>query len=202
MRIPKIIFASLSVAVLCISSATVTHADTLTFTGSVDTSNNPPAAPNVGRCGAPAPPNLLVSLNPGSGISNLGSFTQTLSHCINVATGNISNGLFTFDFGGGNTFFGTMAGTITLPPVGGVAPFAETFTLTGGTGLFGGASGTLIASGTVTFNPSGTTNTHADFNGTINTVPEPTTLLLLGTGLAGVGAAVRKRRKSRRDEAL
>jgi hypothetical protein len=41
----------------------------------------------------------------------LGSFTSTESHCLNSATGNLSNGLFTFDFGGGNTFFGTYVGT-------------------------------------------------------------------------------------------
>jgi hypothetical protein len=190
MRTPKIIFASLAIALLCISSATVTHADTITFTGSVNASNNPAPVPDIGRCGAP--PNLLVNLSLGTGTSNLGPFTQTLSHCTNVITGNISNGLFTFDFGGGNTFFGTIVGAITLPPIGGVAPFAETFTLTGGTGLFAGASGILIASGTVNFI---TASSHHDFNGTINTIPEPTTLFLLCTGLAGLGAAVRKRGK-------
>ncbi len=196
MRIPRIIFASLSLALLCISSATVTYADTITFTGTLITIDNPPPAADPVRCGAP--PNVLVTLNPSTGTSNLGSFTPTQSQCVNVATGNIFDGRFTFDFGAGNTFFGNYVGTI-APPVGGVNPFEETFTLTGGTGLFSGASGTLIATGTVTFNAGGP-DAIAHFNGTINTVPEPTTLFLLCTGLAGVGAAVRKRRKSRHSE--
>lgn len=37
--------------------------------------------------------------------------------------------------------------------------------------------------------------------GRITPTPEPTTMLLLGTGLAGVGAAVRKRRTARNSEA-
>ncbi len=142
MRLPKTIFASLSVALLCIGSATVAHADVITFIGSRDTVNGPPAAPDIGRCGAPAPPNLLVTLT-GTGTSNVGSFTATDSHCVNAATGEVFNGLFAWDFGGGNTFFGTFLGTVTMPTPG-VLAFSETFTLTGGTGLFAGASGSLL----------------------------------------------------------
>ena len=191
----KLVLASLTFILLCLGTPFVAHADTITLVGSRDTVNGPPPAPDIGRCGAPAPPNLLLIIPPHTGTSNLGAFTAIDSHCVNVATGNIFDGLFAWDFGGGNTFFGTFLGTSAPLPTPGMLAFSETFTLTGGTGFFTGASGSLIATGTVAFNPNGTSNSHADFTGTINTVPEPTTILLLGTGLAGVGAAVRKRRK-------
>ncbi len=148
------------------------------------------------------PPNILVTEPLGTGTSSLGSFTSSESHCLNVATGNFFNGLFTFDFGGGNTFFGTYVETIALPlpPPTGVAAVSFSYTLTGGTGLYAGATGSLMASGATTFTPTGR-NSHIDINGTISTIPEPATMVLLGSGLAGVGAAVRKRRKSHRDQA-
>ncbi len=202
MRTPKIIFASLAVALLCIGSAAVAHADTIAFTGSRDFSGGPLAVPNPARCG-PFPPNVLVTLPPGVGASNLGSFTSTESHCVNPLEGsihNLFNGLFSYDFGGGNSFFGTYVGRVVgVPPLpippGTVVGVSFTYTLTGGTGLFTAASGSLIANGTTTFTPTGT-NSHIDISGTVNTIPEPATVVLLGTGLAGVVAKVRKRRKA------
>jgi hypothetical protein len=115
-----------------------------------------------------------------------------------VATGDISNGLFSFNFANGNTLFGTISGT-TAPRVGDVATNFFTFSITGGTGLFNGATGTLSGPGTLTFITGGFNLTNT-FSGTITTVPEPTTLLLLGTGLAGVVAKVRKKRKANKSE--
>ncbi|CAN5732388.1 hypothetical protein BH18ACI4_BH18ACI4_09620 [soil metagenome] len=105
-----------------------------------------------------SPPNLLSIHPPGVGASILGSFTSTESQCINVATGNVFNGLFAFDFGGGNSFSGTYVGTVVgLPPPpfppGTVVAVSFTFTLTGGTGLFVNASGSLLGAGTTTLNP-------------------------------------------------
>jgi len=74
-------------------------------------------------------------------------------------------------------------------------PISQIFTVTGGTGLFTGTSGSFTGIG-ARIEANGMANIHLDFNGTVNTIPEPMTLVLLGTGLAGVAAKVRRRRKA------
>ncbi len=206
MCIPKTLFTSLSVVLLCLSAAAIAQADTIAFTGSRDFSGGTGNVPDPVRCG-PAPPNFSNTTPPGVGASNLGSFISTESNCQNNATGNVFDGLFTFDFGGGNTFFGTYVGTIMgIPPPptppGTIMTVTFNYTLTGGTGSFVNASGNLLGHGTVTVTPLPIGNSsRINISGTITTVPEPATVVLLGSGLAGVGAAVRKRRKSHREEA-
>ncbi len=192
-QLSRIGLTTLTFVVLCLGAASVARADTITFTGSRSAANIPPAAPNVGRCGGP--PNLLVSPSPGTGTSNFGAFTTAESFCTNPTTGILSNGLFTFTFADGSTLLGTLSGS----SAGTLRSFI--FSITGGTGLFAGATGSLLANGQITPLPGGFNNSTLNFNGTITTVPEPTTLLLLGTGLAGVAAKARRRRKANRTTA-
>ena len=72
-QLSKIGLTTLTLVVLCLGAATVTRADTITFTGSRQVLNNPFPAPNVERCGSP--PNLLGTPSPGTGTSNFGAFT-------------------------------------------------------------------------------------------------------------------------------
>lgn len=191
-RMNRFVLVMLTFAVLCFGATGIAQADTITFTGSRTALNNPPPAPNVGRCGGE--PNLLVSPSTGTGTSNLGAFTTQESFCVNPPTGILSNGLFTYNFANGSTLLGTISGNA-LPTVNFIQPVSFIFSVTGGTGLFAGATGSLLANGQVMFLPTGFTNATLNFNGTITTVPEPATMTLLITGLAGIGAAVRRKRK-------
>lgn len=180
------------------ASAAPAGAVTVSFTGS--RTNVDAAGPAAARCGTRSTSNIRH--NPPTatsvGVSNLGAFTPTLSHCIqlplsNVAANSFDLGEFSFDFGAGNVLLGTYSGVLNfLAP--GTYSVSQTHLVTGGTGDFLGASGSFGSSGTLSFLTGRPTVTQT-FSGTLNlpAVPEPATWLMLIAGFGAIGSAMRRR---------
>jgi hypothetical protein len=94
---------------------------------------------------------------------------------------------------GSNTFVGQLTGTIFQTPAPGGSSAQLVFSVNSFT-----IGNVIYTIQPVYLLPAPGTGNQVTLQGTVNTapIPEPATMLLLGTGLAGVAASVRKRRKA------
>jgi len=195
-RIVKILLLTATRA-LVLSLSQAAHADTVAFTANFTGGSTAPVP--SGDC-PPASP-LIVNISGSGTLVPFGAATNVQSQCINPADFSFTNGQFTNTLTAtGDTFFGTYTGNL-VPPADPTSPIFGIngmFTITGGTGIFAGATGGGLATG---IQNVATGNFALNLNGLITVqnltaVPEPTTIFLLGTGLAGVAAKVRQRRQA------
>ncbi len=179
---------------LCFGILMTAKADTITFSVT-GTGISVPTAP-------PTPTNIDFSFNAtydsplGTlSIAALGSVNLTV---VNPDGSNPNAGTFTFSVPGGDSFAGTFVGSIQQATAQGDTTYLLNYTIISGTGIFTGATGTGTSAGDLNVITGATTDRLTLTilaPGLTAPVPEPATMLLLGAGLAGVGAVTRKRRK-------
>jgi len=184
------------VVVLALAAAASAQASTVTFSGT-EMNDTPTPHPDA-SCGAGQ---LLVSFNPGNaitaGTSNFGAFGPSMTHCLTPPPTSYSGGVFEFDFAAGDEFSGTYSGFFTPTGTPNLLNSTVNYIVTGGTGRFLGATGTIQGIGTLDRNPLRPIN-NLVLSGTLNlpAVPEPSVWAMMITGFFGVGATLRRRRAS------
>jgi hypothetical protein len=96
---------------------------------------------------------LLNVLEGGGTATHVGKYTIVNSHCVDPATGALTNGSFIKTAANGDQLYGTYVGNSSvIQPPAPIAIFGVTGTLTytGGTGRFAGTTGTATMEGTLT----------------------------------------------------
>ena len=92
---------------------------------------------------------IIVDVTGSGHATHLGNFTTHYHECFDPATGAVTDGSFTLTAANGDTILGTYGGQVS--PTGDQTVFAydDPGVITGGTGRFAGASGTVGTSGVV-----------------------------------------------------
>ena len=135
----------LAIPAIVIASTVPSHSQTIDITGSQTVLDQ--LTPPGGRC---VPPNAnTVIYGPGDirsdGTTNLGPITEAANFCItNLPPPNsIVDGSFTIAFRAGDTITGSLNGRVDTTATAGVFSSTKNLTITGGTGRFTGASGSI-----------------------------------------------------------
>ena len=166
----------------------------VSFFGTLSRSNPPPGP--GGRC---APALTIINDNVGSnsstGLSNLGAFLNTASACLIPPLPTTTyDGVWLFDFAGGDSLYGTGSSEVGLTATPGVFSIHGYFAVTGGSGSMLNATGAFEEFGTLD-RRGAMALADGEFRGMLNlpAVPEPSNWALLLGGLVAVGAAARRR---------
>jgi len=143
---------------------------TLTFTDIPSTPVNAPTNASFGNM------NVAVA---GTGASGSGTFDLTINETVPT--------------GGSNDFVGTLAGSFTINSSSGTITFS-TMSLTIGSGA-SAITYALQPGGVYDLVPPNDNSGNTSIQGTITPTPEPSSLMLLGTGLLSAGGMLMRRRR-------
>jgi PEP-CTERM motif len=196
-----------AVLALCIGATGAAHADTVQFSGGFSTYTFTGSTPDAG-----CPTGARANYDSTSGLSTVqGAATGSFSQCVRSAGSSVvPGGQITLDaVDGSGSIFGVLSPINYFESIFNGFQIREgfaMFTITGGTLTYADATGSAFFHNfenvTLGMGSLGLTAGTISAPGIKAPIPEPATLLLLGTGLGGVATALRKRRKAQGSERL